>query len=66
MQIDTYNIFCFSIRSRSKTQPLVWIKISPFPGGQDIVIEWFDSTVVPINHREIPNEWAGHIAYHSA
>ena len=28
--------------------------LSPIPGGQDIVIEWFDSTMVPINHREIP------------
>lgn len=27
---------------------------SPIPGGQDNVIEWFDSTMVPINHREIP------------
>ena len=27
---------------------------SPIPGGQDIVIEWFDSTMVPINYREVP------------
>ena len=27
---------------------------SPTPGGQDIVIEWFDSTMVPINYREVP------------
>ena len=27
---------------------------SPIPGGQDIVIEWFDSTMAPINYREVP------------
>ena len=26
--------------------------ITPIPGGQDKVIEWFDSTVVPFRQRE--------------
>ena len=34
--------------------PTYSIFISPIPGGQDVVVEWFDSTMGPINYREVP------------